>query len=93
MSKRVNCRVRISGIVQGVCYRMETRRAARQFDVKGWVKNNSDGTVEGVFEGTQDAVNKLIDWCYSGPPHANVSDISKTWGDATENFQSFEIVY
>ncbi|KPA16509.1 acylphosphatase [Candidatus Magnetomorum sp. HK-1] len=89
----VKCHVRISGIVQGVCYRMETRRAARQFGVKGWVKNMPDGTVEGVFEGAKDAVDKLIDWCYSGPPHAKVNDVSTSWEDNIENFESFEIVY
>jgi len=93
MSKDVRCHVNISGIVQGVCYRMETRRAARQFNVKGWVKNCSDGTVEGVFEGNREAVDKLIEWCYKGPPHAKVTDISKTWEDKTDHFQSFEIVY
>jgi len=93
MSQTVRCHVRISGVVQGVCYRMETRRAAENFGVMGWVKNRSDGTVEAVFEGTQDAVNQLINWCHSGPKHAKVTDIDKTWEDSSGSYQSFDIVY
>jgi len=89
----VKCHVNISGIVQGVCYRMETRRAARQFNVKGWVKNMPDGTVEGVFEGLKENVDKLIEWCNSGPPHAKVNNVSTSWESNLENFKSFEIVY
>jgi len=93
MRQTVRCHVRISGIVQGVCYRMETRRTAEKLGVKGWVKNQSDGTVEAVFEGDQEAVDQLIHWCYSGPKHANVTDIVKTWEESSGNYQSFDIVY
>jgi len=93
MSQPVRCHVRISGVVQGVCYRMETRRAAEKLGVKGWVKNRSDGTVEAVFEGTRDAVDQLINWCYSGPRHASVTDIDKTWEEPSDSYQSFDIVY
>mgnify|MGYP000164652404 CR=1 FL=1 len=44
--------------------------AAKANDVCGWVKNNSDGTVEAVLEGREDAVNKVIGWCHIGPPKA-----------------------
>jgi len=93
MNQTVRCHARISGIVQGVCYRMETRRAADKLGVKGWVKNRSDGTVEAVFEGSQDAVEQLINWCYSGPRHASVTDIEKNWEDPSDSYQSFDIVY
>ncbi|ETR67053.1 MAG: acylphosphatase [Candidatus Magnetoglobus multicellularis str. Araruama] len=93
MSQKVRCHVRISGKVQGVGYRMETRRTAEKLGVKGWVKNRSDGTVEAVFEGSQDAVDQLIEWCYSGPPNANVTDIAKNWDEPIDNCQSFNSVY
>jgi len=93
MSQKVRCHVRISGKVQGVGYRMETRRTAEKLGVKGWVKNRSDGTVEAVFEGSQDAVDQLIEWCYSGPPNANVKDIAKNWDEPIDNCQSFNSVY
>jgi len=93
MSQSVRCHVCISGIVQGVCYRMETRRAAINFGVTGWVKNCTNGTVEGVFEGDQAAVDQLINWCYVGPRHARVSNIEKKWESYSGEYQSFEIVY
>jgi acylphosphatase len=40
--------------------------------VAGWVRNNWDGTVEAVFEGEPDAVERLIDFCRQGPRGAQV---------------------
>jgi len=65
----------ISGRVQGVFFRMETLRAAERYGVNGWVKNRSDGTVEAVFEGESEKVDRIVDWCKKGPPMAFVSDI------------------
>ncbi|MBO9338235.1 MAG: acylphosphatase, partial [Chloroflexus sp.] len=63
----VRAHVFISGRVQGVSFRAYTRDRAREAQVKGWVRNLSDGRVEAVFEGPRPAVQKLISWCYSGP--------------------------
>jgi acylphosphatase len=39
------------------------------------VRNNADGTVEAVFEGTPEAVQALIAWCHRGPVGARVDDV------------------
>ena len=54
MQEKVRAHTVISGRVQGVFFRMETKQAAERFGVSGWVKNRREGTVEAVFEGDRD---------------------------------------
>ena len=69
-------RVRITGLVQGVYFRAETRERAASLGVAGWVRNAPDGAVEAVFEGDDDRVESLISWCRHGPAGARVDGIS-----------------
>jgi acylphosphatase len=71
--KRV--RVRVSGRVQGVFYRVTCARLARDAGLGGNVRNLPDGEVEAVFEGPDDAVNSLVEWCRHGPDLARVDRI------------------
>lgn len=74
--KQIRAHLIISGRVQGVYFRMETRNAAlRQKNVYGWVRNLPDGTVEAVFEGNETDVNAMIIWCSKGPTGALVNDV------------------
>jgi acylphosphatase len=68
-------RVVIHGWVQGVFFRDSTRQRARQHGVAGWVRNNWDGTVEAVFEGDADAVERLVSFCRQGPRGARVERV------------------
>lgn len=68
-------RVVVSGRVQGVNFRYGTVRAAEGAGVAGWVRNNPDGTVEAVFEGSPDAVERMVEYCRRGPPGASVGDV------------------
>lgn len=83
----------ISGRVQGVCYRSFTQNAAYSCNVNGWVKNCGDGSVEAVFEGEKDAVEKLIALCRKGPSGSRVANIDIQWEDCTDKFGSFSIKY
>lgn len=65
----------IEGRVQGVWFRETCRRQAGQWEVAGWIRNRPDGRVEAVFEGDPAAVNALVEWCRSGPPRAEVTDV------------------
>ncbi|MGM0606585.1 MAG: acylphosphatase [Halobacteriota archaeon] len=76
MSDRVCAHVFVSGRVQGVFYRANTRDTARAAGVDGWVRNLPDGRVEAVFEGESDAVDSMIEWCHTGSPNAIVDDVS-----------------
>jgi acylphosphatase len=64
-----------SGRVQGVFFRDTVRNAAERAGVAGWVRNNPDGTVEAVFEGDPDAVDRLVSVMRKGPPGARVEDL------------------
>jgi acylphosphatase len=65
----------VHGRVQGVFFRETTRRTAEQHGVAGWVKNNADGTVEAVFEGDDDAVERLVEYVHRGPRGADVERV------------------
>jgi acylphosphatase len=64
-----------------VFFRAETRNRATSLGLGGWVRNNSDGSVEAVFEGHQERVESMVDWCRRGPPHATVDDVDVAWED------------
>ena len=93
MENKVRAHTIISGRVQGVFFRMETKRAADQFGVSGWVRNLRDGTVEAVFEGDQDQVDAVLEWCKEGPPHAQVSDVKVEWEKYAGEFSGFDVTY
>jgi len=91
MKTRVH--VFVSGYVQGVFFRSETRREARKYGLTGWVRNLRDGRVEAVFEGEEDAVKKLVEFCRHGPSGAMVTSIEVFWEDYKGEFNNFEIKY
>jgi acylphosphatase len=93
MENKVRAHAIISGRVQGVFFRMETKRAADGFGVLGWVKNRRDGTVEALFEGDQDRVDAVLEWCKEGPAHAQVSDLTVVWEAYAGEFTAFDIRY
>ena len=82
----------IEGKVQGVSYRNWTYDNAKGLNVKGWVRNLEDGTVEAHFEGKKEEVEKLIELCYEGPILANVSRIEQKKVEL-ENFDNFRVLY
>ena len=93
MKDKVRAHAIIRGRVQGVFFRMETKRAADGLGVFGWVKNQPDGTVEAVFEGDRDRVDAALDWCREGPPGADVADVTVSWEDYSGDFKGFDINY
>ncbi len=88
----VRAHVFVSGYVQGVNFRWYTVENARRRDVAGWVRNTPDGRVEAVFEGREEAVQWLVDWCRVGPRSARVTDVEVTWEDP-EGLDSFDFEF
>ena len=84
-------RVIVHGRVQGVFFRDSTRARAREAGVAGWVRNCADGTVEAVFEGPEDAVERLVRWMHEGPRGAAVSRVEVSEGDEPEGIAGFEV--
>jgi len=90
---RARARVYISGRVQGVMYREYARDRAKRLGLKGWVRNLRDGRVEGVFEGEEEKIEEMVDWCYKGSPFARVEEVEVTWEDYRGEFDSFRVAY
>jgi acylphosphatase len=72
---KARAHVFVSGRVQGVFFRTETKYKADGYGVKGWVRNLPDGRVEAVFEGEEEAVKALIEFCKRGPQGARVTSV------------------
>ena len=72
-------RVVVSGVVQGVFFRTETRDRARSLGVAGWIRNVPDGTVEAAFEGDDERVDSMVEWCRRGPSGASVENVEVEW--------------
>ena len=81
--------LRVTGRVQGVWYRAWTKERAAALGLTGWVRNCSDGAVEGVIAGPEDKVMEMIAALRQGPPAARVAavDWARTEGFDGEGFE------
>jgi acylphosphatase len=81
-------RVVIQGHVQGVFFRDTMRRLAARHGVAGWARNRMDGTVEAVFEGPEEAVERLVAFAHEGPRGASVErvDVSEEEPEGLSGF-------
>jgi len=89
----VRAHVFISGIVQGVFFRQKTKQQAQNLDVTGWVRNLDDGRVEAVFEGKEDSVKALVDFCRKGPRGALITHVDVEFETFSGEFKNFDVVY
>jgi acylphosphatase len=67
----------VRGRVQGVGFRVSTRRCAIELDLHGFARNLADGRVEVVAQGTPVAIDALEEWLRHGPPLARVDDVHR----------------
>ncbi|MCC5920527.1 MAG: acylphosphatase [Cyclobacteriaceae bacterium] len=90
---KIECRsIVVRGKVQGVFFRASTQAKANSFGLKGWVKNNADGSVSIAVEGNQEQVKALEIWCHSGPTNAEVTSLSSEPLEELQGFKSFDII-
>jgi acylphosphatase len=66
--------VRVTGRVQGVAFRWEAQHQALKLGVRGWVRNEPDGSVLAHVEGEPHLVNDMVVWLRQGPPASIVRD-------------------
>jgi acylphosphatase len=90
MSETVRRRVVVHGNVQGVFFRDTARREAESRGVAGWITNRHDGAVEAVFEGDQESVQALVDFCRRGPRGAEVESVDES-REEPEGLSGFDI--
>ena len=88
---RVRRHLYISGRVQGVFFRDETRSLAGTLNVTGWVRNLPDGRVEAVLEGEEEKVDRLVQWCRGGPRMATVDHVEVLEEPYQGGFDGFAI--
>ena len=89
----IRVHVFVSGMVQGVFFRSETKRKAAAYGVTGWVRNLPDSRVEAVFQGEKKAVEALLEFCKRGPSGARVTNVDVKWESYTGEFTNFKIKY
>ncbi|MEE2746084.1 MAG: acylphosphatase [Pseudomonadota bacterium] len=83
--------VKVEGRVQGVWYRVWAQKKAVNHEIRGWIRNRSDGTVEAVVCGRELAINKLLEAMKTGPTMANVISIRAEPCDPPINY-SFDVL-
>lgn len=83
--------ITVSGLVQGVCFRVATLEKARELALTGEVRNLSDGRVEILVEGPEKTVSKLAGWARTGPPGARVDGVEVVAGAGPGGYRGFRI--
>ena len=83
----------VSGKVQGVFFRKNTKLKAEEFNLCGWVKNTSDNKVEIFAQGNEKNLIIFSDWCMQGPPKAKVKKVDVTETQPDKSLNDFSIVY
>jgi acylphosphatase len=83
----------VHGDVQGVGFRYHVTRAAHPLDLRGWVRNKPDGTVELVSEGPRSALEQLLESARRGPRGATVTRVDVEWSPALGGLGRFDPDY
>ena len=83
----------IHGKVQGVFFRASARDKANELGLKGWIRNNSDGSVEIIAEGERVDLEKFTEWSHKGPRHSTVNHVVINWESYSDRFDEFTIEY
>ena len=92
MGEKTHYSIRVKGRVQGVGYRYSTVREARKHDIKGYVKNQPDGSVAIEAEGTEEQLDTFLLWCRKGPGTGYVESVD-FYQLPPAGFKEFRIEY
>lgn len=91
MSVQKRISLLITGKVQGVGYRYSVKLKAESMAIRGYVRNQLDGSVFVTVQGENTAVENFVKWCYEGPSAALVRGVEKNPG-SIEDFSEFKIL-
>ena len=81
----------VHGKVQGVNFRAYTLEKAFSLELRGWVRNTINGTVEAVAEGNENALREFLEFLHVGSPSASITHVDVTWEEATREFEDFRV--
>ena len=90
---QVRVHLMISGRVQGVGFSHYCVQVARQYGLRGWVRNSDDGCVEVMAEGEEANLELFVRWCRRGPPAASVLACRESYAKPTGEFAAFEVAF
>jgi len=90
MSK-VHLNIKLTGKVQGVTFRQTTKYVADQSGIKGFVRNEPDGSLYLEAEAEQWELDTFLEWCNDGPDRARVDSCEVNEGEL-KDFKDFVIV-
>lgn len=76
-----NYTIVVTGRVQGVFFRASTQEQADRLGLRGWVRNEADGSVRMEAEGEETALREFMDWCKQGPSRAEVAHVTTKAGE------------
>lgn len=91
MSVQKRISLLITGKVQGVGYRYSVKLKAESMAIRGYVRNQLDGSVFVTVQGENTAVENFVKWCYKGPSVALIRGVEKMPG-SIEDFSEFKIL-
>lgn len=83
----------VHGRVQGVGFRQSTVYMAQRLGLTGWVANLRNGNVRVVAEGNEAILQQFLRWLHEGPPMAHVSFVDFEWGEASNEFDGFDVLW
>lgn len=80
----------VRGRVQGVGYRWFVEKVAYDLTLRGYVRNQPDGSVEVVCVGGKESLRKLEDQLWQGPRGSVVASVQSEEA-AVVNYEGFQI--
>lgn len=83
--------IKIYGRVQGVGFRVSAKRKAEELKLRGFVRNEPDGTVDIEAEGEEENLEKFLEWCKKGTLFARVEKVNFEYSIKLNNYSSFQI--
>jgi acylphosphatase len=90
-SQQTRLHALVTGMVQGVGFRMYVHDYAIAFGLTGWVRNTYNGSVEVLAEGSYAQLERLVEKLRMGPRSAFVEELQKEWQPATGEFHTFDV--
>ncbi len=81
----------VRGQVQGVGFRYFVVDKAQSLGLRGYARNESDGAVEVLAQGTRPALDRLLTLLWRGPSAAHVREVITEWRQPTEHISGFHV--
>lgn len=92
-SPRMRLEVTYRGRVQGVGFRFNAEQVALECGVTGWVRNEHNGDVMMVAEGSEACLKELLEGVRKCPVGRHITKEQITWSPCRDEFDDFRIEY